>query len=80
MATSICPGATTHTQWGAVSAAYKVVADFMEKELIGTTGAELEKTGVRSMPPILVQKPLIETYRPTPWASHSRPLRLLASR
>eukprot|EP00972_Heterocapsa_arctica_P024768 3653846-Heterocapsa_arctica.AAC.1 len=52
----------------------------MENELIGITGAQLEKTGVISLPPILVQKPLIETYRPTPWASHSRPLRLLASR
>eukprot|EP00972_Heterocapsa_arctica_P051889 7632824-Heterocapsa_arctica.AAC.1 len=60
-------GATTHTHWGAVSAAYKVVADCMEKELIGITGAELEKTGVRSMPPILANsmgKPL-ETSQAT---------------
>eukprot|EP00972_Heterocapsa_arctica_P074947 11061382-Heterocapsa_arctica.AAC.1 len=52
----------------------------MEKELTAVTGAELKKPGCRASPPTLVQKPWIEAFRPTPWVSHSRPLRLLASR
>eukprot|EP00972_Heterocapsa_arctica_P075929 11197652-Heterocapsa_arctica.AAC.1 len=56
-ATAIGPGATLRAQWGAVSAAYKTVADCMEKELIGTTDATLEKLVLEQCPPSWSRSP-----------------------
>ena len=71
-----------HQAVAAADAAYSILADKIEMQLVRDTGVDFEPCGLRSKPFTIVQKPLMQERRPRgkQWRSCEGPIKWLQQR